>query len=541
MHDMCGRLTSIRKWYHSRRLPVRLCTGAVLLAALVVSMVSLVLAAPPSFPDVPVGHQYYAAVNDLASRGIIGGYTNGDFGVDDAVKRQQFAKMAVLTGGYPVSEGDVCPYTDVAQGGSADPLFPDNYIAVCAARGITTGKTPTTFDPYSNISRLQATTMVVRMADNLQPGLLAAPPAGWSGNAAWAGDATHGANAARAEYNGLLAGLSLSTLSPTGNMTRGEVAQVLHNLLGRLAPGGSTTTAGGTTSTTTPPTTTTDPLTTTTTLGHSGYENLGGIAAPGSGPGVASWGPGRLDVFIRGVDGSLMHRAYDDAWGEWESLGGMLTSDPTAVSWGPNRIDVFARGENNHLIHVAWTGAAWTSWETLDYTLYSAPAVCSPDLNMLGLAWRTTGSAIEFLGFRNGTWFPWISLPNSGSTAPACVAASMTDADLFITDATGKLHRSHYNGSSWTSEDLGGDYASGPGACSWGANRLDVFVRGPLDNLMQKSYNGSWSAWTALQGTVEFQGDPDAVCWGPNRIDLFAVGKDLTVWHKYWDETQWKP
>ena len=227
--------TSMTGHHQRRRLLVRLSLAAIVVAALVVSLATLAWALTPSFPDVPVGHQYYTAISDLASRGIIGGYTNGDFGPNDLVKRQQFAKMAVLTGGYPVSEGDVCPFTDVAQGGSTDPLFPDNYIAVCAAHGITTGKTATTFDPYSNITRLQATTMVVRMADNLQPGLLAAPPAGWAGNAAWAANSTHGANAARAEYNGLLAGLNLSTLSPTGNMTRGEVAQVLHNLLGRLA------------------------------------------------------------------------------------------------------------------------------------------------------------------------------------------------------------------------------------------------------------------------------------------------------------------
>ena len=81
--------------------------------------------------------------------------------------------------------------------------------------------------------------MVVRAVDDLRPGLLATPPGGWPATSSWAKNATHGANAARAEYNGLLSGLDLAGLSPTGSMNRGEVAQVLHNLLGTLNSGGT--------------------------------------------------------------------------------------------------------------------------------------------------------------------------------------------------------------------------------------------------------------------------------------------------------------
>jgi hypothetical protein len=239
------------------RLWLSLCAGAMVVAALVVSLASLALAAS-SFPDVPSSHPYHAAITDLADRGIIGGYADGNFGPGDPVTRQQFAKMVVLTGGYPVSEANVCFFTDVEKS-DASTLYPDNYIAVAAANGITTGKTPTTFDPYSNITRYQVVTMVVRMADNLQPGLLVAPPVGYTTGAGWETDPTHGANAARAAYNGILAGLDLSALDPRGNMNRGEVAQVLHNLLLRVEQTTSTSSSSSTTasSTTTSSTTTT--------------------------------------------------------------------------------------------------------------------------------------------------------------------------------------------------------------------------------------------------------------------------------------------
>ena len=214
------------------RTTVGCCLGAILLVVLMLAMASPALAAS-DFPDVPSSYKYHTAITDLASRGVIGGYTSGEFGPNNPVTRQQFAKMIVLAGGYPVSEADICPFVDVQKSDGAT-FYPDNYVAVCAAKGITTGKTETIFDPTGNITRYQVVTMVVRAADNLRPGLLVTPPAGWSGNATWAGDATHGANAARAEHNGLLTGLDLGSLAPLGNMTRGEVAQILHNLLGKL-------------------------------------------------------------------------------------------------------------------------------------------------------------------------------------------------------------------------------------------------------------------------------------------------------------------
>jgi hypothetical protein len=60
-------------------------------------VLALVLAAPAlaasSFPDVSEDHPYYAAIVDMADRGIISGYTDGNFGIDDPVTRQQFAKL----------------------------------------------------------------------------------------------------------------------------------------------------------------------------------------------------------------------------------------------------------------------------------------------------------------------------------------------------------------------------------------------------------------------------------------------------------------
>ena len=207
----------------------------IVVTALLVLAVAGVASAAVSFPDVPATHPYYAAITDLATRGIMGGYENGNFGPGDPMLRQEFAKIIVLAGGFPVSEADVCPFTDVPVSGPSS-LYPDNYIAVCAANGITIGKTATLFAPDEQVTRLQVVSMVVRLADKLKPGLLANAPMGilWIGT--WTNDPTHGPDARRAIYNSLLDGIELT--SP-GNvpMPRGEVAQILHNLLVKLSAG----------------------------------------------------------------------------------------------------------------------------------------------------------------------------------------------------------------------------------------------------------------------------------------------------------------
>ena len=79
-----------------------------------------------------------------------------------------------------------------------------------------------------------------------------------------------------------------------------------------------------------------------------------------------SWGPSRLDIFVRGTDNALGHRWYENGtWYGWESLGGVLTSAPDVSSWGPNRLDVFVRGTDTALWHAWWNGTVWEGYESL--------------------------------------------------------------------------------------------------------------------------------------------------------------------------------
>jgi hypothetical protein len=77
-----------------------------------------------------------------------------------------------------------------------------------------------------------------------------------------------------------------------------------------------------------------------------------------SAPGVARSLPNRLDVFAAGPGGNLLYGTWGANFGPlgtWEWVGGVFHDNPAAVSWGPNRIDVFVRGMDNHLGHI-WRG-----------------------------------------------------------------------------------------------------------------------------------------------------------------------------------------
>lgn len=210
--------------------------GAVLLAVFLV----IAIAAPAlAFPDVPSNHPYAPAIDELSSLGIIGGYTNGYFGINDSVKRAQFSKMIVGTLGITPNSSTATRFTDLGDPDSNG--YPHRFVQTAYDNGITygTNAAQTLFAPYTAIRRDQVVSMIVRGANNLYPGSLVTPPAGTPSLFAGIPE-PHGANLRIAEYNGLLDGLIGfgSGWNVSGTATRGEVAQMLYNLLYALAPAG---------------------------------------------------------------------------------------------------------------------------------------------------------------------------------------------------------------------------------------------------------------------------------------------------------------
>lgn len=212
---------------------------AVTLVTLLPAAILMTFATPAmAFPDVPAGHAYETAINGLSSLGIIGGYADGNFGLSDPLKRAQFAKMIVGTLGITPNTSTVTRFTDLGAPDASG--YPHKFVQTAFDNGITTGTNPaqTLFAPWDSIRRDQVVSMMVRGANSRFPGVLESPPAGTV--SVFGGVAEpHGGNLRTAEYNGLLDGLvgMGASWSVTANATRGEVAQMLWNLLDLMESG----------------------------------------------------------------------------------------------------------------------------------------------------------------------------------------------------------------------------------------------------------------------------------------------------------------
>lgn len=99
--------------------------------------------------------------------------------------------------------------------------------------------------------------------------------------------------------------------------------------------------------------------------------------------------------------------------------------------------------------------------------------------------------------------------------------------------------------SSWTSwGNPGVSLVSDPGSVSWGANRIDVYVR-DSNNQLQHAHTSDggathvWDNWGAPSGYF-FVGNPDVSSWRPGRLDVFAVARMnnlciFSLFHRSWE------
>jgi len=142
----------------------------------------------------------------------------------------------------------------------------------------------------------------------------------------------------------------------------------------------------------------------------SGWNSLGGLLT--SDPSVFINSDGRLEAFARGTDNSLWHIwqqvPHAGPWSAWASLGGGITSDPAVIDNSDGRLEVFARGTDNALWHI-WQQAPhagpWSGWASLGGGITSDPAVALNSDGRLEVFVRGTDNAL---------WNIWQQAPHAG-------------------------------------------------------------------------------------------------------------------------------
>jgi hypothetical protein len=258
------------------------------------------------------------------------------------------------------------------------------------------------------------------------------------------------------------------------------------------------------------------------------WQTLGGILA--SDPHAAASSTTREDVFVRGSDAVLWHRMWDGTtWQPWESLGGLLSSSPGAVSGSATRIDVFIRGVDGALWHRTWNGTAWQPWESLGGLITSGPEAAAPGTTRVDVFARGTDNALWHRMWDGTTWQPWESLGGIITSDPGAVAWAAGRLDVFARGTDNAMWHRAWDGTNWLAwESLGGTLTSDPAPASCASGHLDVIVRGTDHGYWRKSFNGTWSGWTALGGP--FTSGPGAVCLpATTTLDVFGAGSDYSL------------
>ena len=255
-------------------------------------------------------------------------------------------------------------------------------------------------------------------------------------------------------------------------------------------------------------------------------------------PAISTWGPNRLDIFVRGSDSHLYWRNLSGTtWSAWSSLGGNIADQPAAVSWGANRVDVFSRGSGNDLQHIYYSNGTWSNWESLGLSISLGPAVSSWGANRLDVfAKSSTGNNLIHRWYSNGWQNGSDNLGGSIASSPSAVSWGSNRIDIVARGTGNDVVHLYWDTNHWSNwESLGGSIAQDPGITSWSANRLDVWVTTSLNDMWHLPFTGtSWgSGWEWWNGhhLSGFSG----ACWQAERVDLVSVGVLGDVEHAWRD------
>lgn len=287
---------------------------------------------------------------------------------------------------------------------------------------------------------------------------------------------------------------------------------------------------------------------------YSGGSARDGVNSRKNGGGGSEVAP-HIAVFMRGADGQeVKYRQVNGlAWGNWISLGGIATSDPSAVSWEPYHMAVFIRGMDSQTIKYRTTvGYTWGNWNSIGYPEegIGGPDACSMGVGQATVFVTVTNGPVWYRATADGgsTWAAWTSLGGTTTSDPTGVSWGPNHRMVFVRAADGQEIKYRNGGvgpSSWGNwVSIGhptGGATSAPDALSTTDGQVSVFVRGGDNALWYKSTYDSgatWTPWTSLDGTLTSA--PGAASYANNRRAAFSRGSDgAELKYRSWDGDSW--
>lgn len=178
------------------------------------------------FSDIP-DNWAKPAIEYCLGKGLMSGVGNGKFNPGGTVNRAQIAQVLYNREGSPSTEGLENPFTDISG------QWFTNAVIWCKNNGVVSGNSATTFNPTGNVTRQDICVMVYRYvteykklaAELTDESKMSGTFTDWGKVAGYAKEAIRWANKV-----GFMSGTSATTLAPTGQATRAQLAQFLKNL-----------------------------------------------------------------------------------------------------------------------------------------------------------------------------------------------------------------------------------------------------------------------------------------------------------------------
>jgi hypothetical protein len=245
-------------------------------------------------------------------------------------------------------------------------------------------------------------------------------------------------------------------------------------------------------------------------------------------------------VVVRGTDNSLYFNEYSSAvlhWGSWVALGGATNSPPNLIydNYNSNnpRLDLFVRGTDNGIYHKAGTinssgAVTWGGWESLGGATPSTVTAMWDSLDTVFVFVRGTDNAVydNFMYLPSSgtsdTFLGWYAAGGATSMAMGIDGADRADGIAFCpfilvgTDSALYGTDFQYFGTSWyTTSQIyasAGGTVTAPPAVSVGypgaANDVDVLVTGTGGGIYFNLFvatatpSTAWGSFVGLGGST---------------------------------------
>lgn len=260
-----------------------------------------------------------------------------------------------------------------------------------------------------------------------------------------------------------------------------------------------------------------------------GWEEVGGTCIHGLA--ATSWGPDRIDLFSVGTNSCLYHNCWDgETWQGWRPFAlqdqmawersSTTIAAPAAVASTPGRIDLFVLGIDNQIYHAWGDGENWQGWENVGGPGMHGVAVTARgpgnlDLFTIGTDIEGTDNHMYHRAMVNGKWGNWDNLGGACISAPAAVALGEHRLDTFVVGTRSALFQK-----TWSEE------GGGLGAQGFGETEKDA-AKAKLDEVQSKRFDQYKARAKALiDNPAELTQGPFGVC-GMATAVYFLLEYDL--------------